>query len=1396
MRVLTELMQSYEYSLLLENPQRAAWLMNNVGPKLAAKYRTDLASGDVPPAIQSKIMTQAQLDDFVKKNVAEAGVNHAIAKNLIDYIMAADPTPNKAYSQWLTMRYLKTSHNAANPEQPHPSAPLEDIDEHLKSTLEVFARAAASRRISGDINQYKTIGDLTTAVEPFLTGEREVSGKQDRKAKRNTKVDTKVAKQWEGDPMLKQAKVVYDSDNYMIVQPQTAEAAKHFGANTSWCTTNSMFDSYFARGQLWIILRRKDARRWQFSFDEKGGYRRPEFRTEQDIAIDLNEWMDENPEAVKAIGLKRFANLIGLRSHGFKQPLSLRHFSKKFRDSLPPETLVKTISSMKDIDALPKDKVDTKEFLEGLLKHFSNRIGISHGDGEFNQKDLQKVIAHYTKLFPDQHFWYEQVDQNRWLLKLLPEKYQTDTIKKQLSLHWGTKYTDIDTYIPKPWPEEVEQKYWDERIKEDKRLAASSVPEKYRSENVIVRALARNPYDLEHWEGKIDDTIAAKIVERAIVEAKEDTWKDNYDYRNVERVIDYMPKDLLTQKVQLPIYRKAMDLKAQKDEDKRDCLLRCLAKFPHSMWPWKASTLSHRMSLIHDKFKDLPPELHYNHHAESWVRHHPFELHQLPPEMVSERVVKAALEGAVTPPMKRQENRYGEPTHKKEAGKPYEVYTLNEKVKRCLEEFGGEEGDEQMMDLPVDVVEKAILDVPLALKGWRGIPKKFLTPKIVQAAVAKGFVPFGNEEYPVELYTPDHIVTYFKANVPKQIDHIEKDRGYNINRGKIDNIGGMKDAWNAIPDVMQTPEAGAALLKAGYSAFVRVMPEDWLSEPEILSAFVEGAERYGYASKGASPSDLFKLFKPEAYTTANMAAAVKKGIIDKAPDHLQDDEVLLSLMKQHSGKKTVDWAKITPELFIKFIDRHPYDAAGLLSYGTVTPKTHPLYSDPNVAMAFLSHKPKKNDHGYVGYGDKVEDSQLHDIYGSIKARREKWTEAHYALAAGNIVSLKDIPEKFRSKRVIMRALKTNPDDIAYVKHPIGFLGDNAGKALNGAISIRMLSKGIVNAKNGWVNAAALTHKKVPGAKGSYVMVNLHPGKAMVLFDEEGKPLDALVTHDAVETDKSGYSYRPRDANMWASSYGPAAKDTWNNTHRSDNNNSTDWKSYRVLLGRALEANPDFCKKLPYEHKGVGGLEGLQIYATGREAGEGKTVALIEDMERKTIDGSDLTFVSPDENSYRYGGKRFFFFDGQSKTITALINLSSKGGWRGDNQAQTLFEGISLGHAPMHRLLELAAGFTAFLRDHGVVSGQNPKFKESILHDKLGIRGPGKGEWWCYLAEKVSKVGDLTVWRNHERLAITDDEHGVIATAKNTKSAGIKIDSVRDGIGERAQQVFDAVKGKL
>lgn len=74
----------------------------------------------------------------------------------------------------------------------------------------------------------------------------------------------------------------FEDDDILIVVPKTWEAAKYFGRHTRWCTsgnTPGVFEDYNEAGNLFIVLFKKENRRWQFHFE------RSQFMDERDETI-------------------------------------------------------------------------------------------------------------------------------------------------------------------------------------------------------------------------------------------------------------------------------------------------------------------------------------------------------------------------------------------------------------------------------------------------------------------------------------------------------------------------------------------------------------------------------------------------------------------------------------------------------------------------------------------------------------------------------------------------------------------------------------------------------------------------------------------------------------------------------------------------------------------------------------------------------------------------------------------------------------------------------------------------------------------------------------------------------------------------------------------------------
>jgi hypothetical protein len=86
------------------------------------------------------------------------------------------------------------------------------------------------------------------------------------------------------------AEVVHNDDDCFIVIPKTYEAAKLYGANTRWCTTQQQyFDDYSKDGYLFVVITKENNEKYQFHFQSS------QYMDAEDDSIDLVEFLEEYP---------------------------------------------------------------------------------------------------------------------------------------------------------------------------------------------------------------------------------------------------------------------------------------------------------------------------------------------------------------------------------------------------------------------------------------------------------------------------------------------------------------------------------------------------------------------------------------------------------------------------------------------------------------------------------------------------------------------------------------------------------------------------------------------------------------------------------------------------------------------------------------------------------------------------------------------------------------------------------------------------------------------------------------------------------------------------------------------------------------------------------------------
>lgn len=186
---------------------------------------------------------------ITKDSRLKANINFTLnAEQLLDVFRANDPTTSKKYVNWIlrvwlagSFRYFEDIHKVKEP--------LMFFDQ-LKSKLPEDQR---------DIGRFKDF----KSFDQFVDMHREMDVRSENQKERN----------YEANLFAKRsARLFYESENIKIVVPLTKKAAIHFGRNTKWCTAARNSDNYFKyyneRGRLYIVLFKKENKRWQFHFED------------------------------------------------------------------------------------------------------------------------------------------------------------------------------------------------------------------------------------------------------------------------------------------------------------------------------------------------------------------------------------------------------------------------------------------------------------------------------------------------------------------------------------------------------------------------------------------------------------------------------------------------------------------------------------------------------------------------------------------------------------------------------------------------------------------------------------------------------------------------------------------------------------------------------------------------------------------------------------------------------------------------------------------------------------------------------------------------------------------------------------------------------------------------
>ncbi len=193
----------------------------------------------------------------------------------------------------------------------------EDVKSRVIPNLRKFEILKNKKKLppeQRDLNRLKSLSDLEAIVDQF--------DEQDLQSQSQQTKSVEQQMYERGD-----ARLIHDDAQVKVVQPLTEKGSCYFGINTKWCTAGkegNRFNSYAQGGPIYIVLIKKQNRRYQFHWCEsvdhhivdlgfgsielsdmdkkKLQYDTSQFMDEQDKPINPHKLADQYPVLWKIFG--------------------------------------------------------------------------------------------------------------------------------------------------------------------------------------------------------------------------------------------------------------------------------------------------------------------------------------------------------------------------------------------------------------------------------------------------------------------------------------------------------------------------------------------------------------------------------------------------------------------------------------------------------------------------------------------------------------------------------------------------------------------------------------------------------------------------------------------------------------------------------------------------------------------------------------------------------------------------------------------------------------------------------------------------------------------------------------------------------------------------------------
>ena len=236
----------------------------------------------------NEIIDRVEYENLIEEGRDPVEVLHYkfrhVPSDIIDAVIAIDPTQKKSYSQWLLSKWNDEKDTIVNNLK---NGRIEKLFQHYKAHNDI---------------QIKDCPSVEEGLRAFVPEEDTVLSKSSEPMTYIENLDEEVDSDLAND-----FDIVFDEDNWLIAVPHTYEAECKLGENMAWCTANhfgngrSYYNNYLSKGGEYYV--NFDMSRGESAKGKDYPYTRYQFHFESRQFMDK----DDDPVQLGDIGIPQSA---------------------------------------------------------------------------------------------------------------------------------------------------------------------------------------------------------------------------------------------------------------------------------------------------------------------------------------------------------------------------------------------------------------------------------------------------------------------------------------------------------------------------------------------------------------------------------------------------------------------------------------------------------------------------------------------------------------------------------------------------------------------------------------------------------------------------------------------------------------------------------------------------------------------------------------------------------------------------------------------------------------------------------------------------------------------------------------------------------------------------------